>query len=211
MARGLAAALPPAPCRLRAYNGLMVVLIAGAVTLVVAWDHRAFHVPVFVKVVGSLALFAVSVRPMLSDPLLPDELRDRPLSPTVVQTVASLLSIALLPWIGAAGLFGADLSTRPEFYAQVAQIIPVLLLAVVFERRFFSTEHLRVAEERTILRFGFVVLVVGPGLAEILALVAIAAHVRWVEAATTVLALSSIPALLVLIAGPVLVALYEPA
>lgn len=188
---------------------LLVVFVVGALACLVAYT-RMQDPSLAEEVILDAIAVAVVTWMVVHDPPMPSDPSHPALAPTIVHSVAALLTLAVVPWVLFAGLLGADLSTRPDFYGQVAQIIPVLLLAVLFERRFFAVEPGRSGRERGFLRAGFVVLVVGPGLAEILALLAIASHVQWIEVVTTVLAASSIPALLVLLAGPVLLALYAP-
>lgn len=190
------------------FNVLILVSTLGVVAGVALVLARLSSLPV-VLVASALAL-AVTFWELVVDPLLPEDTSDRPLSATVVHQVASVLALAILPWVLVAGQLGADLRTGPELHAQVVQVIPVLLLAALFERRFFPSAPDRLVEDRTVLRFGFVFLVAGPCLGEVFALLALATHAGWVEVTATVLSAAAIPSLLVLIAGPVLVALYEP-
>jgi hypothetical protein len=198
----------------------MLLLLAGYVTGVLAVGlalvHRVWDGPTLAHVVVDVAVLLLATvalvlregpssfapaRLFLTDPLLPHQM-------------AVLLAFATLPWLLTAGLLGADLSTRPELYSQLVQVIPVLLLAVVLERRFFDAaprSYRAEADERFVLRTGFTILVLGPILAEIAGLVAVASHVRWVEVVATLLAGVTVPALLVLITTPVLAALYVEA
>ncbi|HET6508760.1 MAG TPA: hypothetical protein VFG42_18345 [Baekduia sp.] len=189
---------------------LVVAFMAGGLAVVVAYVHGQ-DLPPAVKVGLDVVATVFIAGMVVHDAEPPLDPSDPALAPTVVHAIAGMLAMALVPWIFFAGQLGADLSTRPELYGQVAQIIPVLLLAVIFERRFFPVGGGSAGDEQFVMRAGFVLLVAGPALAEVFALLAIASHVRWIEVAATVLAASTIPGLLVLIAGPVLIALYAPA
>jgi hypothetical protein len=207
------AQLSPLRRRLHLLAWAMLLLFAiGALALLVAMVHTLSDLPLAAKLALDAWFLGVVAWRAGREPLMPEDPSDPGPSPTFAHGLASVLSLTILPWVATAGLLGADLSTRPDFYAQIAQIIPVLLLAVLVERRFFAEATAPTEEDRGLLRAGFVLLVAGPGLAEVLALLAIASHVRWIEVGATLLAASTIPALLVLIAGPVLMALYaEPA
>jgi hypothetical protein len=184
------------------------VVAAGLAGLHVVWrDAKAVHLAVDVLVLGPLAWLVLYLA--IYDPrAAPRE--DLASLSSVPHFVATAAAIVLVPWILLAGILGADLSTRPEVYAEIGQILPVLLLAVVVERRFFDVASVAPVD-RLDLRFGFFVLILGSLLAEVLALLAMASHVRWIEAMATVTAGATIPGLLLLIAVPGLIGLYSVA
>jgi hypothetical protein len=192
-----------------AFNVLRGALVLGWLAFIVAYTHGRGHEPTTSALVLEVVVVARCVW-HVRGLLVPEDGASTALSPFLAHRLACMLAVAIVPWVLTAGVLGADLSTRPALYEQIAQIIPVLLLVVVVEQRFFSLATGGVRHERFVLRAGFAVLVVGPGLGEIMALLAIASHVRWIEVVTTVVAASTIPSLLVLIAAPVLVGLYEP-
>lgn len=127
----------------------------------------------------------------------------------VPHAAAVIVAATSVPWIAVAALLGADLSVRVGFYEQITQVIPVLLLTLIVERRFFEVERLG-AGEREDVRIGFFVLVFGAIGAEIAALLAVASDVSWIEVVATILSSATIPGMLVLVSGTVLIGLYRP-
>jgi hypothetical protein len=199
----------------KASNAILHVLFlafaAGAFAVGVAVAHRLVASLAGRFVLDGLVGLVVIVS-VVRDPLMPTGGDDPGFSPVFGHQAAAVLGFVLVCWTGFAGLAGVDLSTSVDFYAQLAQIIPVLLLAVAVERRFVPGGLDRPSEdERFVLRGGFVFLVVGPALAELLALLAIASHVRWIEVTATLLAAGAVPSLLVLLVTPLAIALYAPA
>jgi hypothetical protein len=193
-------------------SSLVLLLIGLAVLAVAAWT-RFWHGGLAIEVVvdGAVLLLLIGVLARLAQnagEMLDPAWDESP--ETLPHSGAVLLALTLLPWIGVAGVLGADLSTRPELYEQISQIIPVLLLTLTVERRFFDVRKLR-EPDRAGVREGFFVLILGAIVAEFAALLAVASGVGWIEVLATVLASSAIPGMLVLASGTVLVGLYPPA
>ncbi|WP_445148065.1 hypothetical protein [Baekduia sp. Peel2402] len=195
--------------------GLLITYLTGLVACGLALLHqvwagpKAVHIAVDVGVLAVVAVgYAVHENPAREGSFTRQALED----PLLAHTGAVLVAFAAVPWIGAVGLMGADLALRSAFYEQIVQVIPVLLLAVILERQFFDVRSQAAPRnqraDRFILRAGFFVLVVGPAVAELFGLAAIATSTGWIEAMSTLLAGMTIPALLTLILTPPLAALY---
>jgi hypothetical protein len=192
---------------------IALLLVGLAVLAVAAWT-RWWHGGLVIEAVvdGAVLLLLIGVLARLAQNA--DEMLDpgwEESSETLPHTGAVLLALTLLPWIGVAGVLGADLSTRPELYEQISQIIPVLLLTLTVERRFFDVRALRREPDRAGVREGFFVLIFGAIVAEFAALLAVASRVDWIEVLATILASAAIPGMLVLASGTVLVGLYPSA
>jgi hypothetical protein len=190
---------------------LALLLVGVAVLAVAAWT-RWWHGDLAIEVVvdGAVLLLLLGVLARLVQNA--GEMLDpgwEESSESLPHTGAALRALTLLPWIGVAGVLGADLSTRPALYEQISQIIPVLLLTLTVERRFFDVRKLR-EPDRAGVREGFFVLIFGAILAEFAALLAVGSGVDWIEVLATILASAAIPGMLVLAAGTVLVGLYPP-
>jgi hypothetical protein len=99
--------------------------------------------------------------------------------------------------VGSAGILGVNLAIGETFYAQVSQVIPVLLLTFAVEQRFFTS--LRHPDTRDDAEVAFAFVMVTAAVAEVLVLTSLATSTVWVHWAATIASAAAIPASLALI------------
>lgn len=99
--------------------------------------------------------------------------------------------------ITSAGILGANLVLREVFYAQVSQVIPVLLLTFAVEQRFFT--RLTTQDTREDAQFAFIFVMMAAAVAELLVLSSLASSAVWVHWAATIATAMAVPSSLALI------------
>jgi hypothetical protein len=99
--------------------------------------------------------------------------------------------------VGSAGILGLNLALRETFYAQVSQVLPVLLLTFAVEQRFFT--RLTHPDARADAQWAFGFVMVSAAVAEVLVLVSLASHADWLEWSATITTAMAVPASLALI------------
>jgi hypothetical protein len=107
-----------------------------------------------------------------------------------------------------AAILGVDLALTETFYAQVSQVIPVLLLAFAVEQRFFT--GLTHPDAREDAQWAFAFVMVTAACAEVLSLASLASTAHMVQYPATIATAMAVPASLALLSVSAFVNAFRP-